>query len=356
MGQKQCALALALAVAWVGSASADDTGLAGAWLGKDNTFYIGGGFQIATAKGYNWTTLPRRDAPNGNPISGNVLNFETGDTVTGGSGHLGFVFPARLLPRWLGTGFRVEISGGYTRGKSQQSRDETPTRAFAVLPLDGSFVLANNAFPVRYAGDQTVRNEGESVGFKIASDFNIVGRVWLTPSLHVGYSKQETKLATYYVADQILFPGYVFPVDLQETLTRRSVKGTVGLHLTYRASSRLAIFAGGRVGVSWTSAKYGGQDCFGTDPAPAPCNGYIMTSVEDRAHRTGLTAGVTGGISVFLFNRVILSTVFEAQYESSLMRIRYPNEVDRRAASIEFQSGWSLGGRVSLTIPFHIGG
>lgn len=356
MGQKQCAIALALVVAWAGGASADQTGLAGAWLGKDNTLYVGGGFQIATTKGFNWTTMPRRNRPNGNPISGSVLNFETGDTVTGGTGHLGFVFPARLLPGWLGKRFRVEVSGGYTRGKTRQSRDESPTRAFAVLPLDGSFVIANNAFPVRYAGDQTVRNEGESVGFRVASDFNIAGRLWLTPSLSVGYNRQESRIETNYVADQVLFPGLVFPVDLRETLTRRAVTGTVGLHLTYRASPRLAIFAGGHAGVSWANGKYAGQDCFGTTPVPAPCNGYISTSVEDRAHRTGLTAGVTGGISVFLFNRVILSTVFEAQYDSNLMRVRYPTERDRRSASIEFQSGWSLGGRVSLTIPFHIGG
>lgn len=349
-------LAVGLVLGWTVQAMAGDKGLEGVWLGKDNSFYIGGGFQIGTTKGYDWTTLPRRDAPNGNPAPGDILNFQTGDTVTGGTGHLGFVFPESLLPAWLGRRFRIELSGGYTRGKSRQSRDEPPTRAFAVLPLDGSFVLANNAFPVRYAGDQTVRNQGQSVGVRIASDFNIAGRFWLTPSLHVGYSKQETRLTTNYVADQILFPGLVFPVDLQETLTRRSINGTVGLHLTFRASAWLSIFAGGRVGVSRAMAKYNGNDCFGTSPVPAPCNGFIATSVEDRANRTGLQAGVSGGVSLFLFRRVILSTIFDAQYDSNLMRIRYPNELDRRPASIEFQSGWSLGGRINLTIPFHIGG
>lgn len=339
-----------------GQAAAQELGFPGAWLGGDNAFYLGAGYRGRTGDGYRWSTLPRRDAPNGNPAPGSVLNFDTGNDLHGFSGHLGYVLPDEIVPAWLGSNLRVEFAGAWSRGASTSSRDEAPTRAFAVLPLDGSLVIANNAFPVRYAGQQRVSQENTDFRFTLATDVRLTRRWILTPSIYLHYAETDTRIDTDYVADQILFPGLVFPVNIRETLMTDTLGGGAGLQVTFRPRPDLALFAGGTVGMAHMRAEYRGADCFGTIPVPAPCNNFITSRVRSKRERTGLTAGVSGGLSVRFLERFVFSALGYARYDRNGLSVRYPTEVNRRPASLQLRDRWVFGARVMLTVPMYLGG
>lgn len=373
MLRKLIAAAFFATIAGSGAARADTT-----WLSmnvdmveKSGRWFIGAGAAGGTYHMPDWNSTTTARVPNaGLPPNTGAAELSTDLTLIVPGGTLGYVLPDGTLPAWMGRSVRVSLTGAYVGGygSSQSSILVSPSAQVYQTSVDGRFGAGTGiGTPALLTDRIKIDQDGFELALRIASDMPIGPGLVISPSLGVfgGYSKTTFDHTGKYFLPTLALNAAAHSIN--EELSTMKVGLDVGLGVTWRPWSNIALSMAGRAGMVWKRAQLDASDCyqFGigisecTTPQGAPFTGLqFATSTDDEASKFGF-AGSVYLAATYDGGWVVLTVGGFFGWESAVAGVRNPvNSVGiaavgsqiARPASVQFGSGWKAGGFVTVRI------
>ncbi len=271
---------------------------------------------------------------------------------------IGYAFRDGMMPAWLGTNFRVELSGWWLAGGDTTTGSKfTPAGTAGSVTLLSGFVTASGVlgFNLTENVSATAQMDLFRLRLRATSDMPLAPSFVLSP--FIGAVGGRTHL-DYSLRSDELFNGVPTLLYAQNAKIRwRDIGGTAGARLTYSALPGLQLHVSGHAELVHRRATLAADDCGSTIASPATCIAFFgPSSVSASANRFAVIAGGEAGITfVGSFYQLTLAGGAEHDTRVPAIRAQTPGPAaftTGTPASLRFIGRTTYNGGVRLTLRF----